>query len=329
MSPKISIIVPVYNAKSTLHKCVDSIIHQSYKDWELLLIDDGSTDTSATICDKYAQLDNHIKVFRKQNGGVSSARNIGLDNAKGEWITFVDSDDYTYENWLDNFIFEIDKDKNVDMVMQGFKVDKPLWNDENNKEIYYRRFYGINYVGSVDNGILLMDKNAMKGYLWIKIFKHKIIKNYGIRFDCRFSFLEDEEFCLRYSVYCKKILFTDKIGYFYNVPNCGKYKRNFDDFYLFQSLYECSISIFHKCRNLVSDSYLDRFTEQLLFSYLYKDANRRKKLKEYRLYLGRYILNTNLFWLTKYIIYWDCVGYIADFCLRLHVKLKSSLKVTY
>lgn len=320
MSPKISIIVPVYNAESTLHKCVDSILNQSYKDWELLLIDDGSTDASATICDEYAQLDNRIKVFRKQNGGVSSARNIGLDNAKGEWITFVDSDDYAYENWLDNFIFEIDKDKNVDMVMQGFKIDKPL----DHKDLFCRRSFGLNYIGDVDRGVILMDENAMKGYLWIKIFRSKIIKDHGICFDSRFRFLEDEEFCFRYLMYCEKIHFIDKIGYFYNVPDWSKkYRWNFDDFYLFQSLYKCSVVILHESKNLISAFYLNMFTEQLLYSYLNGDVNRRKKLKEYRLYLGKSLLNSKLFWLSKYIIFYDCTGYISDLFLRLHIKLKS------
>lgn len=102
MSVKISIIVPVYNAEKTLHKCVDSIINQSYKDWELLLVDDGSIDRSALICDDYVKQDKRIKVFHKQNGGVSSARNVGLDNVKGEWVSFIDSDDWVEIDYLEN-----------------------------------------------------------------------------------------------------------------------------------------------------------------------------------------------------------------------------------
>lgn len=90
MNPLISIIVPVYNAESTLKRCVDSIVHQKFTDWELLLVDDGSRDNSGTICDEYAVKDSRIKVFHKENGGVSSARNIGLNNAIGKWITFCD-----------------------------------------------------------------------------------------------------------------------------------------------------------------------------------------------------------------------------------------------
>ena len=97
----ISIIVPVYNAEKTLNRCVSSILSQTFQDWELLLIDDGSTDRSGKLCDEYAAKDQRIKVFHKKNGGVSSARNIGLDHAKGQWVTFVDCDDWIVDSALD------------------------------------------------------------------------------------------------------------------------------------------------------------------------------------------------------------------------------------
>ena len=87
MIPKISVIIPVYNAEKTLHRCIDSILAQTFSDFEVLLIDDGSKDKSGEICDEYARKDSRIKVCHKENGGVSSARNMGLDNAKGEWIS--------------------------------------------------------------------------------------------------------------------------------------------------------------------------------------------------------------------------------------------------
>ena len=96
-NPKISVIIPVYNAESTLRRCVDSVLAQTFTDFECLLINDGSKDKSGEICDEYAIRDSRIKVFHKENGGVSSARNVGLDNATGEWIAFVDSDDWVGE----------------------------------------------------------------------------------------------------------------------------------------------------------------------------------------------------------------------------------------
>jgi len=99
-TPIISIIVPVYNAEKYLRRCIDSIIAQTFTDWECLLVDDGSTDESPNICDEYATKDSRIKVFHKVNEGVSSARNIGIDNAKGRFVTFVDADDSIMHNYL-------------------------------------------------------------------------------------------------------------------------------------------------------------------------------------------------------------------------------------
>lgn len=100
----ISIIVPVYNSEKTLCRCVDSILAQTYQNFELILIDDGSIDQSGKICDDYVRLDSRVRVFHKKNGGVSAARNVGLDNAKGTWLTFIDSDDYIQENYLSYII---------------------------------------------------------------------------------------------------------------------------------------------------------------------------------------------------------------------------------
>ena len=92
--PELSVIVPVYNAEKYLHKCVDSILSHTYRDCELLLVDDGSPDQCGTICDAYAVQDSRVKVIHKANGGVSEARNVGLDQAKGNYISFIDPDDW-------------------------------------------------------------------------------------------------------------------------------------------------------------------------------------------------------------------------------------------
>lgn len=101
MKGLISVIVPVYNTEKYLDRCIQSILSQTYSNIEILLIDDGSTDSSGAICDKYAEQDSRVRVFHKANGGASTARNMGLDNAKGEWIAFVDSDD-----WIDAEMYE-------------------------------------------------------------------------------------------------------------------------------------------------------------------------------------------------------------------------------
>lgn len=119
-TPKISVIVPVYNAEKSLCRCIDSILTQTYQDFELLLINDGSKDSSGAICDSYAAKDSRIKVFHKSNGGVSSARNLGIDNAQGEWLTFVDADDWVEENFLSSF--DLVENKGIDLIVGNYKV---------------------------------------------------------------------------------------------------------------------------------------------------------------------------------------------------------------
>ena len=116
--PKISIIVPVYNVEKYLRKCVDSILNQTFKDFELILVDDGSIDTSGKICDEYNLKDNRIKVIHKENGGLSSARNAGLDIAQGEYIGFVDSDDWIELDMYEE-LYKICKENDTDVGIVG------------------------------------------------------------------------------------------------------------------------------------------------------------------------------------------------------------------
>lgn len=117
--PVISVIVPVYNVEKYLHRCVDSILAQTFTDFELILVDDGSPDNCGIICDKYAEKDNRIHVIHKENGGLSSARNAGIDwafeNSESEWITFIDSDDWIHPKSFEHFIY-LTSIKNVDIV---------------------------------------------------------------------------------------------------------------------------------------------------------------------------------------------------------------------
>ena len=102
-----SVIVPIYNVIDFIHPCIDSILSQNSEDFEVLLVDDGSTDGSAAVCDEYAQKDDRIRVIHKQNGGLVSARNTGIANAKGDYILYVDGDDWVSEKWLEVIYHQI------------------------------------------------------------------------------------------------------------------------------------------------------------------------------------------------------------------------------
>ncbi len=129
-SPAVSIIVPVYKAEAYLHRCVDSLLSQTFTDFEILLIDDGSPDGSGMFCDKYAKKDSRIKVFHKENGGVASARQCGLDNATGEYIIHADPDDWVEITMLEALYMKA-KEDDADMVICDFFI-------ENNKGTHYR-----------------------------------------------------------------------------------------------------------------------------------------------------------------------------------------------
>lgn len=177
-TPKISVIVPVYNVEQYLPRCIDSILAQTFTDFELLLIDDGSPDNSGKICDEYAERDTRIRVFHKKNGGVSSARNMGLENAQGEWIAFVDGDD-----WVENSMFYemyshalINK---VDIVISDFYINdrcKQIIDYQYNEYVPYLFFKAI------------LEGKAM-GSLWNKLFHYKLFEN--IKFDIEITYCED------------------------------------------------------------------------------------------------------------------------------------------
>lgn len=205
MDPQISIIVPVYNVEQYLPQCIDSILDQTFSDFELLLIDDGSPDKSGEICDEYAKKDNRIRVFHKENGGVSSARNLGLDNAESEWVTFVDADDWISKKYIENLYAPILSDNEIEFVQAG------CTNYVNNKianiEQQYDYFKG--------EGPLFVF-NHFRGLTFSKLFNlENVIRIHGLRFDEQMRTTEDMAFTLDYLIYVKKYCFIAEVGYYY------------------------------------------------------------------------------------------------------------------
>lgn len=203
---KISIIVPVYNVKLYLSRCIDSILNQTYQDFELILVDDGSTDCSKEICDKYASKDIRIKVFHKSNGGVSSARNFGLSKITGNYVTFVDSDDFLMPNHLANLAQYADI---YDWVMTNRKVI-----DENNKIQYeYNLLKKIEAYGR-----LQVDEvcHNLKFYILVtnKLYKTTIIKRHNIQFINNSHIHEDGIFNLSYTRYTNSLIVLPESTYY-------------------------------------------------------------------------------------------------------------------
>lgn len=212
----ISIIVPVYKAEPYIHRCIDSILAQSYTDFELLLIDDGSPDNCGTICDEYAVQDSRVRVFHKENGGVSSARNIGLDNARGEWIAFCDADDSVNSGWLAAYRDAVIE--NIDLAIQGIFYIK------NNGEFESKRLVPSigTTIESKRNLIVELMCMGVYGYPVTKLFRRQIIEDNHIRFDENSAFREDEQFFSQYLIHVASFKCIDEENYFYILPSSEK-----------------------------------------------------------------------------------------------------------
>lgn len=211
---KISVIVSVYNVEKFIKRCLDSIINQTMNDLEIILVNDGSTDNSGKICDEYAQLDNRITVIHKENGGVSSARNTGLDVATGEWIAFVDSDDYIEKDMYE-VLYKTAIEKNVDICACFFKYltvdNKILFNPtqeqlDMNGKYNSKEFLELIYKDEYMNGICVAT--------WNKIYKKNIFDN--LRFKTKIY--EDDE--LVNQIYIQDIdIFVLNKGFYIYVQN--------------------------------------------------------------------------------------------------------------
>ena len=203
---KFSIIVPVFNTSKYLIECINSLIFQTYKNIEILLVDDGSTDDSSEICAFFAKKDTRIKYIYQENSGVSSARNKGLENATGDYIMFVDSDDFLSLNAIESVskvlqenlfvIFGYEKyykNKNVSVVYSGEKI--------------------------TNNNIVekVLTDNKIAGFLWNKVFSKNIIKKNKIKFNDKICYSEDILFLLEYLKYVKKTIYIPKSLYKYRI----------------------------------------------------------------------------------------------------------------
>ncbi|MBU3822288.1 glycosyltransferase family 2 protein [Flavobacteriaceae bacterium XHP0103] len=208
MNPLVSVIIPVYNAEKFLEKCIDSLLSQSFKDYEVLLINDGSSDHSGSVCHKYSNIDNRIRVFHQKNKGASAARNLGMEKAKGEWICFVDSDDWVKENYLNNLVVSIEP--GIDLVIGGFtQTDNNI-----TKEVVLTET-DIN-IDSLETELIL-NELALFNYSFPfgKLFKKKIIDTYSVQFITKAIMFEDTIFLMQYLKHSKSLKIINAIDYQY------------------------------------------------------------------------------------------------------------------
>ena len=216
----VSIIVPVYNAENVLGYCLNSIISQTYVNLEVLVINDGSTDNSLEICENYAKIDSRIKVINVKNGGVSKARNIGIENATGDYIQFVDSDDVIAQDMTENLVKSLET-YTADIVFCGMKVI------ETDEEYTYGKVIDVFSSEKMGSECVIVADNFFKEFPGIlfdtvilegpcnRLYVANIIKNNGIFFPEDVSLGEDFLFNLQYYSLCEQFVFLSQSYYFY------------------------------------------------------------------------------------------------------------------
>ncbi len=205
---KFSIIIPAYNADKTLNRCFDSILAQTFKDFEVIVVNDGSKDKTKQIIDHYADTDSRISAIHKPNGGVSSARNEGLSYASGEYIVFIDADDYIDKDYLESF-----SKSNADIIVCGFK----MFGNSSNKSIPSPQF-----ITGHENICNHLCDNISKSYFrtpWSKAFKSSIIKRNNCKFDTAIRFGEDSDFNFRVFANADSIEIISTAAYNYYSEN--------------------------------------------------------------------------------------------------------------
>lgn len=218
-NPKLSVIIPVYKVEPYLRQCLDSVIHQTYDNLEIIIVDDGSPDCCGEICDEYAEKDNRIQVIHKKNEGLCAARNEGICRVTGEWLTFVDSDDWCELNYYENIISQI-VDPTVDVVCAGGQIRET----PNGRHTYYadyadeRNFYFCDKESIEKLQIMVLTSKRRFGVLaapWDKLYRTEFLKGRRILFDPSCKALEDVWFNFQVFQEAQKVEGHLAVGYHY------------------------------------------------------------------------------------------------------------------
>ena len=210
---KYSVIIPVFNAEKTICRCVDSLLAESYSDMEIILVNDGSNDSSGSLCEKYAAEHINIRYIAKENGGVSTARNAGLDAATGTYVVFVDCDDYVCQSFFSD----------MDQMLAAYPYDliQFSFTYDDGKEMRERRYAPLHVEGrekTMPHIVNAMCRKTINGPV-AKIYRRELIENAHIRFPIGASVAEDRAFNIKYSMQIQSYAVSDQSLYFVSTEN--------------------------------------------------------------------------------------------------------------
>lgn len=242
MYPLVSIIVPVYNVERYIRKCLESLCNQTFKEIEIIIVDDGSTDKSCEICDEVAKIDSRVHVYRLANGGVARARNFGIEKAIGKYISFSDSDDIMATDFVENAVSLM---KNKEYISCAFET---INEKKQKKKFDYMSSYGeavscIEYLKHMCN----YQAGAYWGANWGKLYKSEIIKIHNIRFEPNINFAEDFRFNLEYLKYVNMIGLIHTPVYYYRIDTNGSLSKKSRNISVFWQEY---FELYHRYKEL-------------------------------------------------------------------------------
>lgn len=253
MNPLISCIVPVYNKENTVRKCVNSLIEQTYKDIEIILIDDGSTDASGSICEKYAEEYDNIILLSHSNKGVSYTRNVGIEISKGDYITFIDADDYLSEVFLERLISFFDRKTDIVVCSCNVVTDT---------EVIPQHFYSESFDTRKDPEAIkkiffqLMDTNYGQrkpvytgvGVPWGKLIRRNSIEEPRIRFNQELCHYEDNLFVLELLLNKRSFVYQDECLYYYSAEHISNVLINYN-----QKVVDSYLRLFQYRRKVITE----------------------------------------------------------------------------
>ncbi len=309
---KVSIIIPIFNVKKYLKECINSVLNQTYRNMEILLIDDGSTDGTSEICDSYAENEN-VKVFHLKNGGVSKARNFGINKANGFYLMFIDSDDYIENNMVEKMVNSFENN-DVEMVACGYDFvykDKKIKPDFPNNVLFTSE--------EAKREIFL--SNSIQGFSVNKLYISKIIKENNILFDENIKICEDMLFVFEYLSNIKNIYSFSDTLYHYRMrkSSASNFKNDYD-----LSVFDVITFIDLKDKNFINDIY--DFYSYIYFKYyhLLRKTNKIKEVKKINFF--EFIFNKNISCKTKILSFYYLLS--PNF-LRQFIKKEKQKKYKY
>ena len=276
---KVSVIIPVYNVEKYIKECINSLINQTFKDYEIILIDDGSTDESGNICDKYSNDYKFITTIHKKNEGVSIARNKGIEMSTGEYIVFIDADDYLTEDYLKIMVNNIEKFGCDVCTCNYLKLyDKYIetTNYKNKKKINKKKYIKI-----------ISDEKKIGGFLWNKIYRSQIIKDNNLFFDKDICIMEDLLFNIKISSYINYAIHIDEKLYYYRQRHNSAIgnKKNYNNFIPLEKI----IEELQKKNSYISNIYKLRYifeNEKCKILNIAPDINKEKHKRNLKKYIS-------------------------------------------